>query len=52
MISALSALAGGSLAQPLQFSSLSFVIVSALELVVLRGFAEAKTRSRDVGVKL
>ena len=54
MLSALSVLVGGSLAQPLQFWGLSFVIVSSLELytVFFRGFAEAKTRSWDVGFKL
>ena len=35
MLSALSVLVGGSLAQPLQFWGLSFVIVSSLELYAI-----------------
>ena len=50
MIYALSVLVGGSLAQPLQFSGLSYVVVSSLEFMF--GFAEAKTRSWNVGFKL
>ena len=53
MASALSVLVlRDSLAQPLQLSGLSFVIVSSLKFVFFRRFAEAKARSWGVRLKL
>ena len=43
---------GDSRARPLHVSTLSFVIVSWLEVVVFRGFSHTKAMSGDVGLKL
>ena len=50
MLSALSVLVGGSLAQPLQFWGLSFVIVSSLELYTVCFFVVLLKRKQGRGM--